>query len=50
MLDLVSQVGTPTLGGGCLFLEGYIGYFGLGPIRDFVGKGDVSEILKELWR
>ena len=38
VLDLLSQVGTPTFGVGCLFPEGYIKYFWLGLCGDFVSE------------
>ena len=44
MWDLVSQVVTPTLGGGCIFTEDSIGFFRSGTIKDFVGERGVSEI------
>ena len=50
MWYLVSQVGTPTLGGGCLFPEGSIGSFGLWLCGNFVGESVLSGRLEESWR
>ena len=47
---LVSQVGTPTFGGGCLLHEDSFGSFRSGTGRNFVGERDVSEIFEGYWK
>ena len=50
MLALMSQVGSPDLGGGCLSPEEIIRYFQSGSFGDFVGESIGSGILEDLER
>ena len=50
MLDFVSQFGTITLKGGCLFPKGYNGCFGSVSSGYFVGENVGYGRLEESWR